>query len=235
MCCCCQCGASASKNFIFHKRISIIPRSKLISTHFLNQFECNHRKIAALNCENMFGVGNFIRKTSMTLLPSSHFAYSLARVAKKSFSLFSWCALLSRCCCCFIRFHTLFFLLALTLRVVHVHEFSDSFTWLEHFPSVFPHFVRLSVFFKFPFHYNMLWRCVLFLSVFYFFLFLRSCVLRKLKLAQHWRTRWKLFLYVIFLPSFVAFLCSRSQISPLFLAVLSIYWRLMIFFSHFPL
>lgn len=85
MCCCCQCGASASKNFIFHTRISIIPRSKLISTHFLNQFECNHRKIAALNCENMFGVGNFIRKTSMTLLPSSHFAYSLARGAKKIF------------------------------------------------------------------------------------------------------------------------------------------------------
>lgn len=108
MCCCCQCGASASKNFIFHTRISIAPRSKLISTHFLNQFECNHRKIAALNCENMFGVGNFIRKTSMTLLPSSHFAYSLARGAKKCFSLFSWCALLSRCCCCFIRFHTLF-------------------------------------------------------------------------------------------------------------------------------
>lgn len=48
----------------------------------------------------------------------------------------------------FIHF---FFLLALTLSVVHVHEFSDSFTWIENFSSAFPHSVRLSVFLNFHF------------------------------------------------------------------------------------
>lgn len=60
-----------------------------------------------------------------------------------------------------------------------------------------------------------------------FFLYLRSCVLRKLKLAQHWRTRWKLFLYVFFLPSFVAFsaLARRSlRFSSLFSLFTGDWW-----------